>query len=264
MKISKAMPIVVAASAFAGSATTAQEWPRLLDPPSTTAYSGQAGDRGHRILAKPASAYGTITGVAVAERSDDPCFLELMYRDVRTAVAQPSLTFAECSDNENRSEGTNTSRKTATVASSVLVTGVRICLNDDRTKMKGIQLIGQFSGCIMGEETFELGGSPCTPLGGGIEYNPCSNNPPQPRTVSCASAENRFLSYPPIERTNCQGENQGPDEDWEAEVTCPSAMVATGMKLNTRPGGGGRRMIDGVALECRRLATGGSVAFNPG
>jgi hypothetical protein len=41
-------------------------------------------------------------------------------------------------------------------------------------------------------------------------------------------------------------------------------MAATGMKLNTLPGDGGRRMIEGVALECHRLATGASGAVNPG
>jgi hypothetical protein len=242
--------VFAALSALSLGSVPAFAQPKLSGSPTPTGFSGQSGPT--RTLSKPASANEMIFGVEVAERSDDPCFLRAKYRNVQTGAEGSSLKFAECSDNNNN-EGTSDSRHTIVLPSYSYTTGARICLDNDRKKMKGIQLIGRYGDCLLGAATVELSRTSCGMLKqGGMEYNLCSNDLPQtPIVRSCSDASTKLSAY--FERTNCPGVNIGPDKDWAAEVTCPNGMVVTGMKLSTRDSGGGRTMIDGIALECLRV-----------
>ena len=79
----------------------------------------------------------------------------------------------------------------------------------------------------------------------------CNTDPPNYVTYQCSSGS--VSPTPFFERTNCVGDNDGPDADWESPMHCPNGMVAVGMRLSTRPGGKERRMIDGIALDCSPL-----------
>jgi hypothetical protein len=128
-------------------------------------------------------------------------------------------------------------------------------LNSGRDKMKGIQLIARYDSCVMGEKTVEVSRSACTPLKQNrSEFDLCSNSLPATPIVLTCSDRSTDLRGSFFERTNCPGSKGAPDQDWAAEVSCPIGMVASGMKLSTRGSGGGRTMIDGVALECVRLS----------
>jgi hypothetical protein len=223
----------------------------LTGSPSTTAFSGRGG--ANRTLSKSASMNDAIYGVEIAERSDDPCFLRIKYRDVASGAEGSSLRFAECSDNNNN-EGTSDSRRGVSLPSGAFVTGVRICLNADRDKMKGIQLLGRYGGCLLGQEKVYVAPAACSPVFkvSGHEYRLCNTDQPNYVGLDCSQTSTSVSDH--YERTNCPGTKEGPDRDWETRVSCPDLMVATGMKLSTRQSGGGREMIDGIALECHRLA----------
>lgn len=215
----------------------------LVDQTSTSAFSGPSGG-GRRSLSKPASDNQAITGITIGERSDDPCYMQLMYKDVETGASGSTRTFDECDGSEGDIE-------TRTLPDGAFVTGVRICLNDDRDKLKGIQLISDYAACIQGDEHVYLEPTGCSSVfhAGGQEYRLCNTEQPSYLEVDCSPGQIR----PYIERTNCDGDRDGPDSDWESEVHCPAGKVATGMKLNLRDSGGDRIMYNGVALECDDL-----------
>lgn len=218
---------------------------------STTDYSGKKAAE-KRTLAPSSTSNEALIGVDIAERSDDPCFLRARYRNIATGSDGANVRFAECDDNNNN-EGTDDSHRTLTMPSGGFVTGVRICMNSEQDKMKGIQLIGRYGACLLGEEKVYVSPAPCSQVfkSSGIEYRLCDTDQPNYQTLSCNSSSSSLSVH--YERTNCQGSNNGPDSDWEEAVYCPDQMVATGMRLNHREGNGGRRIITGVALDCRKV-----------
>jgi hypothetical protein len=213
----------------------------LSDHPVSTSPSGKAPT--NKTLTKAASANGAIYGVTIGEDTDDPCYMEIKYRDVATQEAQTSLKFSECAGHKVGDP------LTPSLPSGAFVTGVQICLNSAGNKLKGIELIGNYDACILGAETVTVAVPPCTPASGGVEYNICDPDAPAFKTVSCDRSLTSF-----VKRPHCPGpRREPPDEDWEKEVSCPARMVATGMKLRTIDGSGDRKMIDGVALVCDTL-----------
>ncbi|HYU32623.1 MAG TPA: hypothetical protein VEW48_10715 [Thermoanaerobaculia bacterium] len=259
MKKTTILLAAFAMSCLAGPAMSTES-AHLLGASSPTAFSGRTG--AEKTLSKPASENDAIFAVEVSERSDDPCFLKARYRDVVTGAEEGSLRFARCSDN-NDNEGNNSSRATVILPDGSFVTGVRICLSSDRDKLKGIQLLGRVGGCLLGEESIPVSSSPCSGMVhlGGMEYTVCNETQPTFRELGCEEPSATLSRF--MERTNCKGSERGPDQDWESEVSCPAGMVATGMRLSTRDSGGGRAMIDGIALDCTRLTIGGSSGSRP-
>jgi hypothetical protein len=160
------------------------------------------------------------------------------------------VKFGGCDDN-NSNEGTQSSRRYLALPAGAVVTGARICLNSGRDKLKALQLIGAYGACLLGEEKVYVEPAPCSTAfkAGGQEYRICNPDQPSYIALDCrnASVSDHF------ERTNCPGSNRGPDGDWEQVVSCPDRMAASGMKLSTRDSGGGRTMIDGIALVCHRV-----------
>lgn len=238
----------VGVSTLSFAATTSTQ---ISGSTSTTDYSGKHG-ADKRTLAPSSTSNEALFGVEIAERSDDPCFLRARYRNIATGSDGANVRFAECDDNNN-DEGTNDSRRTLMMPSGGFVTGVRICMNSQQDKMKGIQLIGRYSACLLGEEKVYVSPAPCSQVfkSSGIEYRLCDTDQPNYQTLSCNTGSSTLSVH--YERTNCQGNSNGPDSDWEEAVNCPDRMVATGMRLNHREGTGGRRIITGVALDCRKV-----------
>jgi len=130
---------------------------------------------------------------------------------------------------------------------------VRVCLNNDRDKIKGVQLFGGYGGCILGATSVTVQPTGCSQVlfQSGHEQRVRNTDPPNYVTYQCSSGS--VSPTPFFERTNCVGDNDGPDADWESPMHCPNGMVAVGMRLSTRPGGKERRMIDGIALDCSPL-----------
>ncbi|MDF0672740.1 MAG: alpha/beta hydrolase-fold protein [Nitrospira sp.] len=197
----------------------------------------------NKTLAKEAWQNDAIYGVTIGEDSDDPCYMEIKYRDLATLETQPSLTFSGCAGHKVGD------LLTASLPSGVFATGVRICLNSDGDKLKGIQLIGAYDDCVLGAESVQVPNSCKMYNLSGLEYRICDPDGPPFKPLSCNIPITKF-----VERPNCQGSRHDePDNDWEKIASCPPKMVATGMRLRTIDGSGNRTMIDGVALECDTL-----------
>jgi hypothetical protein len=186
--------------------------------------------------------------------------LELKYVDVVTRQAQNSIKFADCAGKDgNPKAGVASARRDLNLTGGRLATGVRVVLNKDGDKLKGIQLIGSFGECVLGDREFTLAVSDCSSVFGvapyrkdTLEYRLC-NTGDQPSSITVSCSDPRVASNPWFERTNAVGSNKGPDSDWAKTASCPKGMVATGMKLNLAKGSGGRQMISGLALECNAL-----------
>ena len=227
--------IICVASGMAVAQTPTQ----LSNKTMSTDFSGK-GQSEKRTLSKSYSANGAITGLSADEDSDDPCYLELKYVDVATRQPQGSIKFADCAGNGGEPKGgVASARKDLNLTGGRLATGVRVVLNKDGDKIKGIQLIGNFGECVLGTKEFTLAVSDCSSVFGAapyrrdtLEYRLCNTgDQPSSITVSCSDA--RVESNPWFERTNAVGNKNGPDSDWEKTVSCPSGMVATGMRLNS-------------------------------
>ncbi len=168
-----------------------------------------------------------VVGVKAGERSNDPCYLRLLYRDVATG-SEPTRTYDKCVNAER-------SVITRELPEGYLMTGIRICLNRSRTKLKGIQLIG--------------GPAPCIVDNNGTYW---SNSFGTPVLAQCTPAALEVDRY--FERTNCKGGSfGGPDDDWETERNCQPGSVVTGFRLNEVDGGGARHMINGISLICHQI-----------
>ena len=225
---------------------------QLSGSATTTGFSGQSGS--NRTLSRPTTANEALYAVTISEKSDDPCFLEAKFRELDDGSAGATLRFAECEDSDG--DGTDSSRRLVALPTDSVATGVRICLDNDREKLKGLQLIGRNAGCLMGEDNVYVYPGECSTVHSssfifGHDYRICGGNT-SAIELDCGTLAER-KAY--VERTNCPGSDNGPDGDWEATVRCPNQKVVTGLKLSTRSGGGGRTMIDGIALECTQLGS---------
>ena len=216
---------------------------KLRGKPSNTDYSGRDASR-KTTIEKSFSDNDAIYGIVAAEDRNDPCYLQINFRDVTTG-ATSSRTYNECDGNR---EG---DRETLSMPDGGFVTGVRVCLNKDGDKIKGIQLIGSYGGCLLGADSVSVVPPGCSSVVkiSGHEYRLCNTDQPTYVTRSCSTE-----IADDFERNNCVGTKKGPDSDWEKKVTCPPGHVATGFKLNTREGGGNRRMYNGISLVCYEIS----------
>lgn len=222
-----------------------------------TELSGRRG--AETVLAQSPPSDFAVVGIQSAERSDDPCFLEVRYRHVETGEEIQEV-FAACADRSD-GRGKRASIKEFNLPDFQWAVGARVCMNRDRTKIKGMQLIGDYENCILGAETIEVP-APCSRnfrAGGSDQGIPCLDPEDRSRVeLICGdtSLNRGFGTF--FERRNCPGRKVASlpdDENWEREVFCPDGYVASGVQLSTAAGGGDRRMINGVGLHCRELTT---------
>jgi hypothetical protein len=250
----------VLVSTFLMSGPAAAQAPvGLNDKTVTTDFSGKSGSE-KRDLSKSYSANGAITGLTADEDGDDPCYLQLKYVDVTTRQLQNSIEFAHCSGkNGQPKDGAATARRDIGLTGGRLATGVRVVLNKDGDKIKGIQLLGNFGECVNGSKDFTLAVSDCSSVFGAAPYRPDTleyrlcNTGSQPSNITVSCSDSRVKSDPWFERTNAVGAKEGPDSDWDKTVSCPQGMVATGMQMNVKDSNGDRQMFNGLALECNEL-----------
>ncbi|MCP5244560.1 MAG: hypothetical protein H6937_00775 [Burkholderiales bacterium] len=217
---------------------------KLRGKPSNTEFSGKDASQ-KATVEKSFSDNDAIYGIVAGEDTNDPCYLKVNFRDVTTG-ATSSKSYNEC---DGHKEG---DLETLTLPDGAFATGVRVCLNNDEDKIKGIQLIGNYGGCLLGAESVSVVPPDCSPpiKISGHDYQLCNTDQPAYITRSC----NTEIG-PSFERANCVGTNTGkPDSDWKKTVKCPPGQVATGMKLNTRAGSGNRRMYNGISLVCYEIS----------
>lgn len=219
-------------------------WWAELPPPLNTMFNFPDIPTNH-------GARDTIYAIEAKERSDEPCDLRVVYRNVNgDAVAvNNSDRFRECSNNSNNSAGTDGSKKEVSVSQREVATSVQICLNGD--KMKGMVLNGQSPVCL-------------TSIGADLPF--CGSNDTTARDPR-RDPPNFF------ERTNCPGSNDHKvDDDWgteasvcpDVEITVlnqtrvfPTAMVGIELHLSeTR--NSKRRYVSGVRALCKQMTVMGA------
>ena len=190
------------------------------DQDGSGANSG--GEGSDRILRRNVSENRALTGLVLAERSDDPCHLTTRFRRIsNNQFFAGTGGMFDCGGSDGT--GTNRSREQIDLPANFFATGVRVCLNNGGDKIKGVELGGIRRDCI------------------GMGVPELQANP------SCRT-------HVFFERRNCVGSDSGlPDQDWVAAATCPLQHYAIGVQLSTRASGGNRRMIDGIGLKCARV-----------
>lgn len=205
--------------------------------PTTTAFSGNAGFRVFN-LDRAVNTNDALVGVTAGERNDDPCFLRALFEDTGSGFSL-NRTFDQCRAQER-------SLATIRVPRGHFVTGIRTCLNRNRNRVKGIQLLSKPRSCIInpsGTTTIEN----CGLVG---DRRICGI----PRFIDVPCRGTRSEASVHFERTNCRGTDNGPDGDWAPPRRCPEGKMATRLTLHERDGGGNRDMFDGLRLTCNRLS----------
>lgn len=177
------------------------------------------------------------------ERSDDPCHVvATMRRDANTT--EPD-NFVRCHSNSNKLRSRRNNRRTVILDdTNFLVTGVAVCMNSSRNKIKGIRLIAETVECVLNEvETYNVLRSDETPIRqGGMDYILRGGSGTITRT--CHSVDARYIRQ--SRRANCNNR-------WASTVMCPPSYIVTGLQLATRTGNNGRGIVQGIAPVCRGI-----------
>lgn len=189
-----------------------------------------------------------VTAITYGERADDPCFLRLENVDPMDDSDRSSETFEECG-----SRGVNSrSRQRVVLPSSSFATGVRVCLNRNGDKVKGIQILGYNAFCLKGSA------SVVTRAGTPIHYDRKGPviRPLDDIVTPCGSP--KLIRQMTDTRANCDVTNGLTPVDsaggWMTASVCPgSDMAMVGLRLSTDSGAGGRKIINGISAICRTL-----------
>lgn len=234
------MTLSACAITLGASAATAQvvemadyEYYRLAPPVENTRISGRAAGQRTFLRSNILRQNGFLKSINIDERRDAPCQLR-----------------AEFNGSENEDQSLNACG-TSTGATAedfegwvgwdegVFVDTVQICLNNSRTRVKGVRFTGNFG--------------PCREDGAAYAVVP---KPPKAVTASSGQAVlNRSGHYlrkctpswtTSFTRNNCSGR-------WETAQSCSDGKVAYGVQLRHIDGNGGRRQIVGIGLHCARL-----------
>lgn len=205
----------------------------------TTVYSGDGPT--DETFGKAVSTNQALTGFRAWEDSDEPCKIEGAFGNVETGVDGSSLSINRCDGH------TPGSLKSALLPDGYFVTEARVCLNSAGDKIKGISVGGNVAECIAGASTATVMVEHCSWVQqGGMEIRVCND---EEEEVACADLETS--SY--FERTNCQGDNDGPDGDWENTVFCNAGQVVTRVNFGTTNESGAKESFKGIQLECHDL-----------
>lgn len=239
-KMAKLTKVMMALGAFAICGVAVAQ--SLVAPAVTTAISGK-GPTTDSFIKEPSTGMA-LQSIQFGEDSDDPCFFKMSYRHVKTGAVS-TQTYDRC---DGKSPG---DLRLVKLPDGAHVTGARICLNSDGNKIKGVQLIGGYQGCVLGAASVTVTPNECSQVKNysGVDYRLCSTGDPKPITISCSTPITAFY-----ERPNCKGSDGPPDSDWSAVVSCGPRTVATGVKLRSIAGSGDRKMASGLALTCARIA----------
>jgi hypothetical protein len=172
-------------------------------------------------LSRSPSTNDYVHGFTMEERSDEPCKLAALFNDV------DDPDDLEGSETWDRCDGSSGNFMSEHMPDDYRTTGVAVCLNSSRDRMKGFALIGRYPECILDPNGTTPDGDACNGAGPRHEADE--------------------------ERDHCPGSKNGVDSDWEDEAECPDGYVVTGIEINHRAGGGDRRMMTGVRAICHLL-----------
>lgn len=199
----------------------------LIGAVTPTEISGVAGTS--FTLGMPQGAHG-VYGLWSVERNDKPCYVAAMTEDVNKygddSSAVKNLCGANPTSNEMKVEFGNVE-----FAQRTFVRALRVCMNNDNTRVKGLQ--------IRGSE---------------IDGNGNVSDLPAKHAESSASSDSSSLSgkstladlNAPIGlRRNC--------DNWKKWVECPQGRIATAITAHFGPESD-PASLTGIALQCRMVS----------
>lgn len=192
-----------------------------------TGISGRGGQG--FVTADGDSTTHAMYGISSQERSDDPCLVTIKKEHVNDASNDTTQKQALCGGNGATSSEIHVEYGDASAhGTRAYVTGIRVCMNNDRSRVKGFRLRGKkidANGALV-----SLTGGPAgSGQAGGSEYG------------------THVITEPSTARTNCD-EKDG----WMAWAECTAGKVATAARLHFDAGSAPRSLV-GIALQCRSV-----------
>lgn len=193
-----------------------------------------------------------LLSLSLGERQNDPCAIEGRFWNPRTNNFTPTTDpHVHCHRNQNRNRASSPPREVRVGGPQVFITGLSVCLNKDRTKVKGIAIRTLPGACILGQDP--IMGPPRHMLSQVSDgYGPVTADPDSLQPYRCNDPS---ISRTHFELPNCAGSNSGvPDVDWEPFVNCETGQAAVSALAEfSSPNAIGRRNVVALALICRRL-----------
>lgn len=212
--------IVIEATAFAQDVV-------LSGTVTETSLSGFTGSK--FVTGGEDSTTHALFGISSRERSDNPCLVTTLKESINDSSKDTSPKKDLCGSNGATSSEINASFGDSSVhGKRVFVTGVRVVMNNDRTRVKGFQIRGKKitdAGDLVDLET----GCSDTFQAGGVENRLCN------------------ITEPSDVRTNADTK-----DGWMKWAECSSGKLATAATLHFEAGNTPRSLV-GVALKCRSV-----------
>ena len=207
----------------------------ITGDPVQTDFSGRSNGH-HYVRESGAEQLQAVSTIGGQEQSDDPCYLGVFYKDFPSGTQDAKKReFLGCSSKDG--QGSDGAFLAPSLPNGYFVTGMAVVLNNDRNKVKGFWIKGSPAACLAGLSSATV---------------PDASNGTQLVTVDCDSALS--TKQDAQERPNAIGNNTDKyDSDWERQVFCPEASIATGVALNIEEGFGNKQVFSGLALRCRSV-----------
>jgi hypothetical protein len=200
----------------------------LTGTPTDTSVSGKTGSV--FVTAGGDSATHAMYGLASRERSDEPCVVTVHKEHVNDPATDTLQTKNLCGPRgATSSEIKAAFSDTSVHGTRAFVTGVRVCMNNDKSRVKGFRLRGKKI-----DDAGQL-----VALQGGVAGS---------GTAGGSEVTTHVVTEPYATRTNCD-EKDG----WMSWAECPAGEVATAAKLHFGSGSEPRSLV-GIALQCRSIA----------
>jgi hypothetical protein len=196
----------------------------LIGPVTPTEISGVAGTS--FTLGMPQGAHG-VYGLWSVERNDKPCYVAAMtedvnkYRDDSSAIK--NLCGANPTSNEMKVEFGNVE-----FAQRTFVRALRVCMNNDNTGVKGLQIRGG-----------EIDGN------GNVSDLPAKYAESSDSSSLSGKSMLADLNAPIGLRRNC--------DDWKKWVECPQGRIATAITAHFGPESD-PASLTGITLQCRMVS----------
>lgn len=169
-----------------------------------------------------------IFGITSEERKDHPCYVSVKTENMNDSSDKLDLKKTLCGGKE-RSREMVAAYTDSSYGKRSFVTGVRVCMNNDNTRVKGIQIRG---GTVTDEGRL-----------GDLERNV--------EGQSSGGLQRVAPEEPRDDRPNC-------NDNWKRWALCPGDNhIATAVELHFEAGKE-PRSLTGIALKCRHVSAVGS------
>jgi hypothetical protein len=168
-----------------------------------------------------------VYGIWSVERNDKPCYIGALTKDVNISANISGETKNLCGDNPTSNE-MKVQFRGMRFADRTFIRALRICMNKDNTRLKGLQIRGRKID----------------------DYGNVADLPAQYPASQGSSGLSPLvdLNAPNGQRPNC--------DHWKKWAECPKGEIATAITAHFGPGSNPRSMT-GIALQCRMVRKGG-------